>query len=63
MTCYNEKCKYFSWEYVGNPGRVPACNKNKVLEAFDCSTCGFNPDKMEKDTLSNFENLSHDEQV
>lgn len=49
MTCYNEKCNYFSWEYVGNPGRVPTCNKNKVLEVFDCSNCKFNFDNVPKE--------------
>lgn len=49
MSCYNEKCDYFSWEYVGNPGRVPVCNKNHVLEVFDCSNCQFNFDEEIKD--------------
>lgn len=38
---YNRNCKYFSMEYVGNPGKVPACNKNGVLEAFDCADCQY----------------------
>lgn len=44
---YNESCSYFSREYVGNPGPVPACNKKAVLEAFNCSTCEYNQ-KIEK---------------
>ena len=39
---YNKKCRWFSMEYVGNPGAVPACNRDAVLEAFDCSTCKEN---------------------
>lgn len=41
---YQKKCKYFSMEYVGNPGPVPACNRDVVLEVFDCSNCKDNPD-------------------
>ena len=49
-THYNEKCRYFSLEYVGNPGPVPSCNKDSILEAFNCSACEYNPDnqKVEK---------------
>lgn len=41
---YQRKCKYFSMEYVGNPGTVPACNRDAVLENFDCSNCADNQD-------------------
>ena len=41
---YQRKCRYFSMEYVGNPGAVPACNRDAVLEAFDCLNCKDNPD-------------------
>lgn len=40
---YNKKCKWFSMEYVGNPGAVPACNQTGTLELFDCATCPENP--------------------
>lgn len=40
---YNRNCKWFSMEYVGNPGAVPACNQKGTLELFDCASCPENP--------------------
>ena len=45
---YNKKCRWFSMEYVGNPGAVPSCNRDAALEAFDCSTCEENPNNAKR---------------
>lgn len=45
---YNKKCRWFSMEYVGNPGAVPSCNRDAVLEVFDCSTCEENPNNAKR---------------
>lgn len=57
---YNQKCKYFSMEYVGNPGPVPVCNKREVLEVFDCTYCKDNLDN-EKKTDAKANELNKDQ--
>lgn len=58
---YNKKCRWFSMEYVGNPGAVPSCNRDAVLEVFDCSTCEENPNNAKRTNADRIRAMSDKE--
>lgn len=58
---YNKKCRWFSMEYVGNPGAVPSCNRDAVLEVFDCSTCEENPNNAKRTNADRIRAMSDEE--
>lgn len=58
---YNRNCKWFSMEYVGNPGAVPACNQKAILEAFDCTSCQENPDNQKKTNADHIRAMTDEE--
>ena len=60
---YNKKCRWFSMEYVGNPGAVPACNQNGTLEVFDCASCQENPDNKKQTNADRIRAMTDEELV
>lgn len=48
-------------EYVGNPGAVPSCNRDAVLEVFDCSTCEENPNNAKRTNADRIRAMTDEE--